>query len=82
MARELTLRIIIEQAPPGVDFALQKGSGNAYEAVQKRCSGGTALTFEFKPSIRQGVSNLQSPAVLFFGGARGRHASKGESVHL
>jgi hypothetical protein len=34
MARELTLRIIIEQPPPGVDFGLQKGSGSVYETVQ------------------------------------------------
>jgi hypothetical protein len=57
MARELTLRIIIEQPPPAVDFALQKGSGTGYETVQKQRSEGKDLTFEFKPSIRQGVSN-------------------------
>jgi hypothetical protein len=36
MALELTLRIVIEQPPAGVDFALQKGSGSAYETVQKQ----------------------------------------------
>ena len=34
MAPELTLRIVIEQPPAGVDFGLQKGRGNAYETVQ------------------------------------------------
>ena len=57
MARELTLRIIIEQPPPGVDFALQKGSGNAYEPVQRQRSEGKDLAFEFQPLIREGVSN-------------------------
>jgi hypothetical protein len=56
MARELTLRIIIEQPPPGVDFALQKGSGNLYETVQTQRSQGGDLVFEFQPTIRDGVS--------------------------
>jgi Family of unknown function (DUF5990) len=57
MARELTLRIIIEQPPPGVDFGLQKGNGTAYESVQKQRSQGKDLIFEFQPSIREGVSD-------------------------
>jgi hypothetical protein len=57
MARELTLRIIIEQPPPGVDYGLQKGSGSAYETVQKQRSHGKNLVFEFQPSIREGVSD-------------------------
>ena len=56
MAPELTLRIIIEQPPPGVDFGLQKGSGSVYETVQKQRSQGKNLVFEFQPSIREGVS--------------------------
>ena len=57
MAMELTLRIVIEQPPAGVDFALQKGSGNAYETVQKQRSQGGDLVFEFQPAIREGVSD-------------------------
>ena len=57
MARELTLRIVIEQPPSGVDFALQKGTGSAYEPVQKQRSEGDNLAFEFQPSIRDGVSD-------------------------
>ena len=57
MARELTLRIIIEQPPPGVDFGLQKGSGSVYETVQKQRSQGKDLVFEFQPSIRTGGSD-------------------------
>ena len=56
MSPELTLRIVIEQPPPGVDFALQKGSGNDYEPTQRQRSEGTDLTFEFKPTLR-GVPN-------------------------
>jgi Family of unknown function (DUF5990) len=57
MARGLTLRIVIEQPPTGVDFALQQGSGSTYEPVQKQRSNGNDLAFEFQPSIRDGVSN-------------------------
>ena len=55
MARELTLRIVVEQPPSGVDFGLQKGSGSVYETVQRQRSQGHDLTFEFQPSIRDGV---------------------------
>ena len=57
MARGPTLRIIVEQPPRGVDFALQRGSGNAYETVQKQRSEGKDLAFEFQPLIREGVSD-------------------------
>jgi hypothetical protein len=57
MARELTLRIVIEQPPTGVDFALQKGSGSAYEPVQKQRSAGNDLVFEFQPAVKAGVSD-------------------------
>lgn len=57
MARELTLRIVIEDPPPGVDFALQKGSGSVYETVQRQRSKGQDLSFEFQPSVRDGVSD-------------------------
>jgi hypothetical protein len=56
MARELTLRIILEKPPQGVDFALQKGRGSAYETVQKQRSGKKDLVFEFQPTIKEGVS--------------------------
>jgi Family of unknown function (DUF5990) len=73
MARELTLRIVIEQPPAGVDFALQKGGGGTYETVQTQRSGGKDLVFEFQPSIKAGVSD--SMAALggpFVQGPRGR----------
>jgi hypothetical protein len=55
MTRELTLRIVVEAPPSGVDFALQKGKGSAYEPVQKQRSKGNDLIFEFQPVIRSGV---------------------------
>ena len=57
MSRELTLRIIIESPPAGVDYALQKGSGSGYEPVQKQRSTDKDLHFEFTPAIRDDVSD-------------------------
>jgi hypothetical protein len=57
VAGGLTLRIIIERPPPGVDFALQKGRGSAYEPVQKQRSEGKDLVFEFHPAIKEPVSD-------------------------
>jgi hypothetical protein len=52
----LTLRIVIQQPPPGVDYALQKGKGSAYETVQKQPSIGNDLRFEFQPTVKEGAS--------------------------
>ena len=60
MARELKLRIIVEDPPPGVDYALQKGSGSAYETDQKQRSAGKDLAFEFTLAIRHGVSDAMA----------------------
>lgn len=70
MARELTLRIVIEQPPPGVDFALQKGSGKLYETVQKQRSDGKDVVFEFQPSLREGLSGIAALAGPFVQGPR------------
>lgn len=57
MPHHLTLRIVIEQPPAGVDYALQQGRGHNYETVQKQRSDGKAVTFEFQPTIKEGVSD-------------------------
>src|SRR5262249_55244909 len=56
MSRAPKLRIIVEGPPPGVDYALQKGSASTYETEQKQRSAGKDLFFEFTPAIRDGVS--------------------------
>ena len=52
MERELTLRIVLEQPPRGVDFGLQKGRGGAYETVQTQRSEGDDLDFQFTVSVK------------------------------
>jgi hypothetical protein len=41
----LTLHIVLQTPPAGVDFGLQKGSGNNYETVQIQHSKGQDLHF-------------------------------------
>ena len=73
MPSELTLRIVVESPPPAVDYALQKGSGSAYDIVQRQRSTGNDLVFEFTPSIRSGVSDgMTALAGPFVQGPRGQ----------
>lgn len=46
MEQVLKLRIVLEKPPAGVDFGLQKGSGNNYETIQIQRSKGEDLSFE------------------------------------
>ena len=52
MSRPLTLRIVLEGPPRGIDFALQSGRGSTYDAVQTQRSAGTDLAFEFQPVVK------------------------------
>ena len=52
MERELTLRIVLESPPAGVDFGLQKGRGNDYETIQTQRSSGSDLRFEFAIRVK------------------------------
>jgi len=61
MEQELKLRIILESPTKGVDFALQKGKGHAYEMVQKQRSNGKDLKFEF--SVKAEGNRFTGPFV-------------------
>ncbi|MCX6214427.1 DUF5990 family protein [Spirosoma sp.] len=52
MKLELTLRIILESPPVGVDFALQKGSGTDYHILQKQRSTNQDLLFECTVTVK------------------------------
>jgi Family of unknown function (DUF5990) len=60
MERELTLRIVLEEPPAGVDFAVQKGRGSVYETVQTQRAKGGDLQFEFTVGA-EGPSNATAP---------------------
>ncbi|MEO7308456.1 MAG: DUF5990 family protein [Ferruginibacter sp.] len=57
MNREISLRIILENPPAGVDFGIQKGSGSKYETILKQKSGTEDLQFEFTITVKQGKGN-------------------------
>jgi Family of unknown function (DUF5990) len=54
MERELTLRIVLEKPPAGVDFGVQKGHGNEYETVQTQRAKNRDLLFEFVVQVKEG----------------------------
>lgn len=58
METELTLRIVLEKPPAGVDFGLQKGSGSNYETIQKQRSEANDLYFEFKARVKAGKDSM------------------------
>ena len=58
MNQELSIRIILESPPVGVDFGIQKGSGNKYETIFKQRSGKEDLCFEFKISVKENQASL------------------------
>jgi Family of unknown function (DUF5990) len=49
---DIILKIILEAPPEGVDFGLQKGSGNRYETVQIQRSNKKNLQFELEVGIK------------------------------
>jgi hypothetical protein len=57
MERELKLRIILVQPPPGIDFGLQKGKGSHYETVQVQRSRDSDLHFEFNVTLKNNTKS-------------------------
>jgi len=49
---ELKLEITLQKPPAGVDFGLQKGSGNNFEVIGIQRSGLTNLVFELHVEIK------------------------------
>jgi hypothetical protein len=67
MEHELTLRIVLQNPPAGVDFGLQRGRGNEYETIQKQRSKTGDLSFEFnvrlKAEAKSGTPTFLGPFV-------------------
>jgi hypothetical protein len=49
---EITLRVVLESPPAGVDFGIQKGHGSIYETIQTQRSKGGDVVFEFGVSVK------------------------------
>jgi len=58
---ELPLHIVLQSPPPGVYFALQKGSGSKYETVQLQKSSSGDLQFDLTVIIRGDRAKDQTP---------------------
>jgi len=58
MNQELTLKIILQNPPSGVDFGLQKDSGNPYETIQIQRFSGKDLEFEFPITVKLNKDGL------------------------
>jgi len=54
MERQVTLRIIVEKPPSGVDFGVQEGQGNDYKTVQRQRFTKQDLRFEFPIRVKEG----------------------------
>ncbi|HXM35533.1 MAG TPA: DUF5990 family protein, partial [Pyrinomonadaceae bacterium] len=57
MESELTVRIVLEKPPAGVDFGLQKGRGHDYETIQRQRSKAKNLSFELSVRIKANREN-------------------------
>lgn len=73
MDQEITLRIVLEKPPHGVDFGIQKGRGSIYETIQTQRSAGGDLAFEFNVVVKAasaGSVDFAGPIVQGPRGAR------------
>jgi hypothetical protein len=50
---EITLQVILNATPVGVDFGLQKGSGSLYETVQRQRGNGNSIQMECDIRIKK-----------------------------
>ena len=54
MERQVTLRVIVERPPAGVDFGVQEGHGSDYKTVQTQRFTKHDLRFEFPIRTKEG----------------------------
>lgn len=62
MNQELSLRIVLQNPPAGVDFGLQKGHGREYATVQTQRSNRQSLHFSLTVTVKRTENKDQSPS--------------------
>ena len=72
MNQQITLKIVLENPPSGVDFGLQKGSGSKYETIQIQRSGDKSLQFEFPITVMPDKKGLPNFLGVFVQGPPGQ----------
>lgn len=58
---DLSLDIILQSPPAGIDFALQKGSGNQYQPMHVQRSAGGDLYFNLTATVKGDQTNDPLP---------------------
>ena len=79
MNTDLTLHIILQKPPAGVDFGVQKGSGNKYETIQIQRSALEDLRFTVDVQIK---GDRQKDALPNFVGPFAQGASPDKFMYL
>lgn len=80
----IRLTIVLTEAPAGVDYALQKGSGNNYECIQTQKSTGGDLKFECSIELKKtktGAHDFAGPFVQGKSGERFLYIDIGTAAH-
>jgi len=72
MNQELSLRIILEKTPAGIDFGLQQGSGSHYGTIQTQRSGNHDLVFDFPVTVKHDKDGQPDFAGVFVQGPRAK----------
>ncbi len=76
---EITLQIVLLEPTPGVDFGLQKGSGNNYEVIQKQRSDSKDLPFNFAVKVKGEKTKDKSPK---FSGSFVQGPTNGKFIYI
>jgi hypothetical protein len=71
MSREISLRIVLQNAVDGTIYGLQKGKGPDYETVQAQLGNGRDLTFDFTVHVKEANGPLPTIAGPFVQGPAG-----------
>ena len=58
MEQSISLHILLQMPPPGVDYGLQKGSGSQFVIEQKQQSAKKDLLFTLTVGLKQGKDGL------------------------
>lgn len=58
---DITLHLVLQRPPVGVDFCLQKGSGGGYEMIQKQRSDGGDMEFSLSIQLKNDTQKINAP---------------------
>ncbi|GGB14673.1 MULTISPECIES: DUF5990 family protein [Mucilaginibacter] len=58
---DIQLCIILQNPPAGVDFGIQKGSGNRYETIQTQRSDGLDIQFNLTIQLKSDPQKINDP---------------------